>query len=103
MDGTPVIDLKPYVTRLDQPPGEPRCGWFVQITITDGTTPEQLAPTLIRWLKPDSAIPVMDSRHPDLDSYIGPMPNKHWIWSGGYGSSNRGLIRSRWLSGGGIP
>ena len=43
LDGTPVIDLKPYVTRFDRPPGNPRCGWFDQITITDGTTPEQLA------------------------------------------------------------
>jgi tRNA (adenine37-N6)-methyltransferase len=43
LDGTPVVDLKPYVTRFDRPPGSPRCGWFDQITITDGTTPEQLA------------------------------------------------------------
>jgi tRNA-Thr(GGU) m(6)t(6)A37 methyltransferase TsaA len=26
LDGTPVIDLKPYVTRFDRPPGDPRCG-----------------------------------------------------------------------------
>src|SRR5208283_2895646 len=26
LDGTPVIDLKPYVTRFDRPPGNPRCG-----------------------------------------------------------------------------
>jgi tRNA-Thr(GGU) m(6)t(6)A37 methyltransferase TsaA len=44
VDGTPVIDLKPYVTRFDRPPGEPRCGWFDQVTISDGVTPEQLAP-----------------------------------------------------------
>jgi tRNA-Thr(GGU) m(6)t(6)A37 methyltransferase TsaA len=43
LDGTPVIDIKPYVTRFDRPPGSPRCGWFDQITIADGTTPEQLA------------------------------------------------------------
>jgi len=43
IDGTPVIDLKPYVTRFDQPPGDPRCGWFDQIAITDGSTPAQLA------------------------------------------------------------
>jgi tRNA (adenine37-N6)-methyltransferase len=43
LDGTPVLDLKPYVTRFDQPPGDPRCGWFDQLTIKDGTTPEQLA------------------------------------------------------------
>jgi tRNA (adenine37-N6)-methyltransferase len=43
LDGTPVVDLKPYVTRFDRPPGNPRCGWFDQLTISDGTTPEQLA------------------------------------------------------------
>jgi tRNA (Thr-GGU) A37 N-methylase len=42
-DRTPVIDLNPYVTRFDRPPGKPRCGWFDQLTISDGTTPEQLA------------------------------------------------------------
>ena len=44
VDGTPVIDVKPYVTRFDRPAGEPRCGWFDQVTISDGVTPEQLAP-----------------------------------------------------------
>jgi tRNA-Thr(GGU) m(6)t(6)A37 methyltransferase TsaA len=39
IDETPVIDLKPYVTRLDKPSGNPRCGWFDEITITDGITP----------------------------------------------------------------
>jgi tRNA-Thr(GGU) m(6)t(6)A37 methyltransferase TsaA len=43
IDGTPVIDLKPYVTRFDRPPGDPRCGWLDQLTISDGTTPAQLA------------------------------------------------------------
>lgn len=43
MDGTPVIDLKPYVTRFDRPPGNPRCGWVDEITVTDGSTPGQLA------------------------------------------------------------
>jgi hypothetical protein len=28
LDGTSVIDIKPYVTRFDRPPGDPRCGWF---------------------------------------------------------------------------
>jgi tRNA (adenine37-N6)-methyltransferase len=42
VDGTPVLDLKPYVTRFDQPTISPRCGWFDEITITDGVTPEQL-------------------------------------------------------------
>jgi tRNA-Thr(GGU) m(6)t(6)A37 methyltransferase TsaA len=44
IDGTPVIDLKPYVTRFDLPPGEPRCGWFDGLTIPEGTTPARLTP-----------------------------------------------------------
>jgi tRNA-methyltransferase O len=43
LDGTPVLDVKPYVRRFDHPAGEPRCGWFDQITITDAATPAQLA------------------------------------------------------------
>jgi tRNA (Thr-GGU) A37 N-methylase len=43
VDGTPVIDIKPYVTRFDRPPGDPKCGWFDQLAISDGTTPAQLA------------------------------------------------------------
>jgi tRNA (adenine37-N6)-methyltransferase len=42
IDGTPVIDLKPYVTRFDRPPGEPRCGWFDHVTIDDGVAPARL-------------------------------------------------------------
>ena len=44
LDGTPVIDLKPYVTRFDRPPGEPRCGWFDALDIPEGSTPQNLAP-----------------------------------------------------------
>jgi tRNA-Thr(GGU) m(6)t(6)A37 methyltransferase TsaA len=44
LDGTPVIDLKPYVTRFDRPPGEPRCGWYDHVPISDGITPAELAP-----------------------------------------------------------
>ena len=44
LDGTPVLDIKPYVTRFDRPPGDPRCGWFDEITITDGSTPSGLTP-----------------------------------------------------------
>jgi tRNA (adenine37-N6)-methyltransferase len=44
IDGTPVIDLKPYVTRFDRPAGDPRCGWFDHVTMTDGIAPAQLAP-----------------------------------------------------------
>jgi tRNA (adenine37-N6)-methyltransferase len=39
LDGTPVIDLKPYVARFDRPPGEPRCGWYDHVPIRDGVTP----------------------------------------------------------------
>jgi tRNA-Thr(GGU) m(6)t(6)A37 methyltransferase TsaA len=44
LDGTPVLDIKPYVTRFDRPPGdaEPRCGWFDTIPIADGSTPSKL-------------------------------------------------------------
>ncbi|HXY90943.1 MAG TPA: TrmO family methyltransferase, partial [Acidimicrobiia bacterium] len=28
VDGTILLDVKPYVTRFDQPSGEIRCGWF---------------------------------------------------------------------------
>ena len=37
LDGTPVLDIKPYVTRFDRPPGEPRCGWFDQVAMRDGS------------------------------------------------------------------
>jgi tRNA-Thr(GGU) m(6)t(6)A37 methyltransferase TsaA len=42
LDGTPVIDIKPYVTRFDRPEGHPRCGWFDGIPITEGVTPGEL-------------------------------------------------------------
>ena len=42
LDGTPVVDLKPYVSRFDRPEGDPRCGWFDQLAISEGTTPAQL-------------------------------------------------------------
>jgi len=43
IDGTPVIDLKPYVTRFDRPPGDPPCGWFDEVALGDGSTPAGLA------------------------------------------------------------
>ena len=43
LDGTPVIDLKPYVTRFDRPAGDARCGWFDHVPISDGVTPAQLS------------------------------------------------------------
>lgn len=42
IDGTPVIDLKPYVSRFDRPGREPRCGWFDEVTIEDEVTPADL-------------------------------------------------------------
>jgi tRNA-Thr(GGU) m(6)t(6)A37 methyltransferase TsaA len=42
VDGTPVIDIKPYVTRFDRPPGDPRCGWFDQVSIDERATPAPL-------------------------------------------------------------
>lgn len=44
IDGTPVVDLKPYVTRFDRPPGDPPCGWFDELEIGDGSTPAGLGP-----------------------------------------------------------
>lgn len=42
LDGTPVIDLKPYVTRFDRPTGEPRCGWFDTVPLPEAVTPADL-------------------------------------------------------------
>jgi tRNA (adenine37-N6)-methyltransferase len=42
LDGTPVIDLKPYVTPFDRPPGDPRCGWFDAVAMPEGVTPADL-------------------------------------------------------------
>jgi tRNA (adenine37-N6)-methyltransferase len=42
LDGTPVVDLKPYVSRFDRPDGQPRCGWFDQVAIEDGAAPWRL-------------------------------------------------------------
>jgi len=43
VDGTPVIDIKPYVTRFDRPAGDPRCGWFDEVSIDERATPAWLA------------------------------------------------------------
>jgi len=42
IDGTPVLDIKPYVTRFDCPPVDVRCGWFDDVAIAPGVTPAQL-------------------------------------------------------------
>lgn len=44
IEGTPIIDLKPYVTRFDRPEDEPRCGWFDTVDMVDGTKPADLRP-----------------------------------------------------------
>jgi tRNA-Thr(GGU) m(6)t(6)A37 methyltransferase TsaA len=44
LDGTPVLDLKPYVPAFDRPPDIPRCGWFDQVTLPKGATPASLDP-----------------------------------------------------------
>jgi tRNA (Thr-GGU) A37 N-methylase len=43
VDGTPVIDLKPYVRHFDRPAGDPRCGWFDRVEMHPGATPASLA------------------------------------------------------------
>jgi tRNA-Thr(GGU) m(6)t(6)A37 methyltransferase TsaA len=45
VDGTPVVDLKPYVTRFDSPPDPARCGWFDDVELVDGSTPFSLRST----------------------------------------------------------
>ncbi|HWF82259.1 MAG TPA: tRNA (N6-threonylcarbamoyladenosine(37)-N6)-methyltransferase TrmO [Streptosporangiaceae bacterium] len=44
IDGTPVIDIKPYVTKFDRPPVDPHCGWFDEVTVEQGVTPAKLTP-----------------------------------------------------------
>jgi tRNA-Thr(GGU) m(6)t(6)A37 methyltransferase TsaA len=43
VDGTPVVDVKPYVARFDRPPGEVRSGWFDGVDLVERSTPESLA------------------------------------------------------------
>ena len=42
LDRTPVIDLKPFVTQFDRPQSAPRCGWFDQVAVEEGATPQSL-------------------------------------------------------------
>jgi len=42
LDGTPVIDIKPFVTRFDRPGGDPRCGWFDSVAMPSAVTPAEL-------------------------------------------------------------
>ncbi len=45
VDGTPVVDVKPFVTRFDRPEGDVACGWFDTVELPDGATPAGLNPT----------------------------------------------------------
>lgn len=42
VDGTPVVDIKPFVARFDRPDGEVRCGWFDTVPLLEGTTPSSI-------------------------------------------------------------
>ena len=44
VDGTPVVDIKPFVVRFDRPGGDIRCGWFDTVELDDGATPASLDP-----------------------------------------------------------
>jgi tRNA-Thr(GGU) m(6)t(6)A37 methyltransferase TsaA len=44
LDGTPVIDIKPYVTRFDRPDGDVHCGWFDTVPMAEAVTPADLRP-----------------------------------------------------------
>ena len=42
VNGTPVVDIKPYVSHFDRPPGAPRSGWFDAVDLVEGVTPADL-------------------------------------------------------------
>ena len=44
VDGTPVVDLKPFVARFDRPDGSVRSGWFDTVAFDDSITPASLRP-----------------------------------------------------------
>lgn len=44
VDGTPVLDIKPYVSRLDQPADHVRSGWFDTVIFDGAITPASLQP-----------------------------------------------------------
>lgn len=43
LDGTPLLDLKPYFRDVDHPNGEVRCGWFDGVDLDGPTTPGDLS------------------------------------------------------------
>jgi tRNA (adenine37-N6)-methyltransferase len=42
LTGTALLDIKPYVERLDHPAGPVRCGWFDTVIFDDKLTPNSL-------------------------------------------------------------
>jgi tRNA-Thr(GGU) m(6)t(6)A37 methyltransferase TsaA len=44
IDGTAVVDIKPFVARFDRPEGDVACGWFDTVDLLDGSTPASLDP-----------------------------------------------------------
>jgi tRNA (adenine37-N6)-methyltransferase len=45
LDGTALLDIKPYVDRFDRPTTNVRCGWFDSVTFDGNITPASLEPT----------------------------------------------------------
>ena len=49
LDGTPIVDIKPWVAAFDTPYGPsaaaPRSGWFDDVPLEPGATPATLRPT----------------------------------------------------------
>jgi tRNA-Thr(GGU) m(6)t(6)A37 methyltransferase TsaA len=43
VDGTPLLDVKPYFVDADQPASPIRCGWFDGIAMPDQATPSSLS------------------------------------------------------------
>jgi tRNA (adenine37-N6)-methyltransferase len=42
VDGTPIVDIKPYVVPFDRPDGVPRSGWIDGLDLTEDITPRGL-------------------------------------------------------------
>ena len=44
LDGTPVLDLKPYFRDADRPDDPVRGGWFDELELRQGIRPSDLGP-----------------------------------------------------------
>ena len=42
VDGTPLLDIKPYFPAADQPRSAVRAGWFDEVAVPEGATPNRL-------------------------------------------------------------